>query len=96
MALRRLLILLLVGVLATLTSLAHASPPDQTWIAGLYDNADYDDIVLCITSAVGAMESRVDCDPGPVRLVVAFVPQIDERLLPSLPLSSHPSRAPPA
>ena len=37
-----------------LTSLCYASPPDQTWIGGLYDDADHDDIVLEIldTSAV--------------------------------------------
>ena len=29
-----------------LTSLCYASPPDQTWIAGIYDNADHDDVVL--------------------------------------------------
>jgi hypothetical protein len=29
-----------------LTLLCYASPPDQTWIAGLYDNADHDDVVV--------------------------------------------------
>jgi len=32
--------------MAALTPAAHASPPDQTWIAGLNDNADCDDAVL--------------------------------------------------
>jgi len=32
--------------LFALTSLCYASPPDQTWIAGLYDDADHDDVVL--------------------------------------------------
>ena len=25
--------------------MADASPPDQTWIGGVYDNADYDDVI---------------------------------------------------
>jgi len=29
-----------------LTSLCYASPPDQTWIAGFYDAADHDDVVV--------------------------------------------------
>src|SRR5437660_11502038 len=35
---------LLLGALVTLVPLAYASPPDQTWIAGLYDDADHDDV----------------------------------------------------
>jgi hypothetical protein len=42
---------LLLGVLATLVPLSHASPPDPTWIAGFYDDADFDDVVLAIVSA---------------------------------------------
>ena len=41
---------LVVLTVATLTPLAYATPPDQTWIAGLYDNADYDDVVALVTS----------------------------------------------
>ena len=36
--------------LFALTSLCYASPPDQTWIAGLYDDADHDDVVLEIAN----------------------------------------------
>jgi len=45
---------LLVGALVMLVPLAHASPPDPTWIAGLYDDADHDDVVLAITDATGS------------------------------------------
>ena len=38
--------------LVTLTSLGHASPPDPTWIAGLYDDGDHDDVVLDVTGAM--------------------------------------------
>ena len=93
---RRFLVLLVISTIIALTPLAHASPPDQTWIAGLYDNADYDDIVLSITTALGVVESCMDRESGPIRPVVAVLPQIDERprLVPEL--SSNLTRAPPA
>jgi hypothetical protein len=34
--------------LAALTPLAHASPVDPTWVAGFWDNGDFDDVVLFI------------------------------------------------
>jgi hypothetical protein len=50
---RRLVALLLVCGLITIVPLAHSSPPDPSWIAGLYDDGDHDDVVLAITSASG-------------------------------------------
>jgi len=44
--------LALVVALFTLTSLCYASPPDQTWIAGLYDDADHDDVVLEVLDTI--------------------------------------------
>ena len=38
-------------------TLAHASPPDPTWHAGLYDQADFDDVVCLLTSALDATDS---------------------------------------
>ena len=49
--LRRLVTLLLVSGLVTIVPLAHGSPPDPTWVAGLYDDGDHDYVVLTITSA---------------------------------------------
>ena len=51
--LRRLVAFLLVCGLSTIVPLAHSSPPDPTWVAGLYDDGDHDDVVLAITSASG-------------------------------------------
>jgi len=48
-----LLIVALTATLFALVPLAAASPVDPTWIAGLYDNGDHDDIVLAITDASG-------------------------------------------
>jgi hypothetical protein len=43
--------------LVTLTPLCHASPPDPTWIAGLYDDGDYDDVVLGVTGTMAVAPS---------------------------------------
>jgi hypothetical protein len=43
--------LLVLVLLAGLVPLAHASLPDPTWIGGLYDEADFDDVILAIVSA---------------------------------------------
>lgn len=46
-----LLMVLMAGLLVALSSLAYASPPDPSWIAGIYDDADLDDVVGLVTSA---------------------------------------------
>ena len=45
---------MLAVVLGALPFLAHASPPDQTWLTGLFDDADHDDVILIITGFSGA------------------------------------------
>jgi hypothetical protein len=37
--------------LLTLVPLAHASPPDPLWIAGIYDAGDFDDVVWTLIGA---------------------------------------------
>ncbi len=46
-------------VLVTLLPLANASPPDPVWIAGIYDDADFDEIVVAVISATGLVEILV-------------------------------------
>src|SRR5262245_52657759 len=53
---RWVVVLSLVAAILALTPAAYANPPDPTWIAGLYDNADFDDVVIFITEAVGAVQ----------------------------------------
>jgi hypothetical protein len=47
-------------VLLTLVAFAHASPPDGAWQPGIYDDADFDDVVDFIVSL-----SAVPADPVP-------------------------------
>jgi len=50
--------LLLVAVAwVLLRPLAAASPPDPTWIAGVYDDGDLDDIVIHIGGLVGVTDT---------------------------------------
>jgi len=69
----------LIFAIGTLTTLAYATPPDQTWIGGLYDNADHDDVVLLATS-----ESATEAD--------SFVPRFDLlRVIAAILAASTPS-----
>jgi len=87
---------LVAAAMMSLAVLAHASPPDPDWIGGFWDNGDYDDIVLLVTSGVGAADSHSADDVRPVVLVGALVSAPDESRLPARPHLSSPTRAPPA
>ena len=90
----------LVGLLVALTlglaALAQASPPDETWLAGFYDDSDSDTAVLSITSAVGALESHIVSDVGPIRTADERPIELDESAPSAAVLSPSFSRAPPA
>jgi hypothetical protein len=96
MMMRRLLLLTLAGAMLALAPAAHASPPDQTWIAGLYDNADYDDAVLAVIASMASLDRQRLHDPPYADLVIAFALTIDESLRTPPSLSSNRTRAPPA
>jgi hypothetical protein len=91
----RLLPVLLAVLVVTLTPLAHAGPPDQTWLSGLYDNGDYDDVVVLVLSTVVAIESFSLRDVGRLPAVVASPSLHDGRPSQAPRLSSAPPRAPP-
>jgi hypothetical protein len=92
----RLLPVLLAVLVLTLTPLAHAGPPDQTWLSGLYDNGDYDDAVALVLSTVVAIESFSLRDVGRLPVVIATPSPHDERPSPVPRPSSALPRAPPA
>src|SRR5437016_4630650 len=62
--LQRLVGLGLVAAVLALAPSADASPPDQTWIAGLYDNADFDEVILFITTGLGDVQPGLLCSRG--------------------------------
>src|SRR5215467_8769039 len=87
--------MLLVLLMIAPVTLAHASPPDQTWLAGVYDQTDFDDVVCLLTSALEATESTVA--PG-VALCFSLAPKLCPATVAwpvSAPVYSAPLRAPP-
>src|SRR5437899_11933093 len=69
------LALLVLVPLVWLTPLAYASPPDQTWIGGFYDDADYDDVgVLAMSLALPLGDLAPPLAAG--LLLVAVLPLI--------------------
>ena len=86
---------LLALLLIAPVTLAHASPPDQTWLAGVYDQADFDDVVGLLTSALEASGYTTAPDAGPC---LALVPKLCPATVTwsaSAPAYSAPLRAPP-
>jgi len=93
--LRGLSITLLALLIIAPVTLAHASPPDQTWLAGAYDQADFDDVVGFLTSALEATGTITAPEGGPC---LALAPKLCPATVAwpaSAPAYSAPLRAPP-
>lgn len=84
--------LVLVGALA----LAHATPPEPLWSAGVYDAADFDDLVRPLGSMVALPHDRGVSRLEPLAPAGGspFLPSPSRR--PRGHLASAASRAPPA
>ena len=86
-----------VFVLLALVPLAHASPPDPLWLAGIYDAADADDAIQAVTDGFGFQlptndgPIHVTRDPStsPIGFAVSASPA-------PRPRSSRVDRAPPS
>ena len=76
---RRCLVLVLLVCCGTLPLLARASLPDPTWLPGIYDNADYDDVIGLLTDTAAIRELQLIAT-GPARLdfwpVLAGAPSV--------------------
>jgi hypothetical protein len=82
--------------LLALRSLAFASPPDPSWIAGFWDDADYDDVVNLITSTSASPVSHPPVVPSPSIKVVSLITATDDQpVAVPAPLLLQP-RAPPS
>src|SRR5262249_49994377 len=71
----------IVVVLILLPAIAFASPPDQLWIAGIYDGADGDESVSLVYETAGV-------EATPTR-PVPLLPRSSEILVVSSPSSCH-------
>jgi hypothetical protein len=90
------LVPLLGGALLTLVAFAHASPPDETWRPGLYDEADFDDVIDLIVSLSGAVPDSSPRIFQRAPLVAAAVVSLEPSDLPPRLLRPDDTRSPPS
>src|SRR5262245_42182477 len=83
------------SLLFFLAALAHATPPDQTWIGGFYDDADYDDVVILLTSTPSPPPTAFAQYSGPHWIPVWLIRALDDHLLPPAFSPRRLSRGPP-
>jgi hypothetical protein len=89
------LIAVIVALPAILPVLAYASPPDPSWVSGIYDDGDFDNVVVLITSGTGHFAPPIPADGRPFRVLIERLPHHTEAVISTLGLfDSHP-RAPP-
>ena len=68
---RGLYVAVVLPVAVALVPLAYASPPDSMWIAGIYDAADYDDVVSMTINT--QMDQLAQSAPAALRAAVNSV-----------------------
>jgi hypothetical protein len=86
-------IFFLVALVVSVVCLAHASPPDPTWIPGIYDAGDFDDAILTVLSIDGATITT-PLAQGPTG-TWRVLPSPKVSLDPSSSFDLPPSRSPP-
>jgi hypothetical protein len=92
---RRLVALAVVGVLAGSPLLAYAGPPDPTWIPGFWDDADFDDVIVRVSSTSSVAETHALGTLEPRWVPVWTFPAADDRPAPSPVFAPHQPRGPP-
>lgn len=89
------LVFLLLACLVSVSPLAYASPPDPTWMAGIYDDDDGDDVIVSLTWAAWAIDLEQDAHLPPLLLAVRFDPPSTPRLVSLAVRRAFLGRAPP-
>jgi hypothetical protein len=83
-------------VLLTLVAFAHANPPDQTWQPGIYDDADFDDVIARIVSWSGATPEPPTGALGLLPVAAGPIAAAEPADLPPRPLRPDAPRSPPS
>ncbi|MBI1848182.1 MAG: hypothetical protein HY294_13940 [Candidatus Rokubacteria bacterium] len=91
---RRLVALIVAGLLVALTSMAYASPPDPP-MPGIWDDGDYDNVVELITDQIHGLAAVPLVEPGPLVALATFVEMAERWFVPAPAPCAAPSRAPP-
>lgn len=92
---RRLIWIAAVGALVCGRLLADADPPDPNWIAGFWDDADFDDAILRATSTSILAETGTASALWPRRPAIRILSPDPERFGSSPARAPRPSRGPP-
>jgi hypothetical protein len=82
-SLRPLPLIFLAGMVMGI-SLGYASPPDPIWIEGIYDAADYDDVVGLVTDGTGASTGQALArvvEGRPMRVLFLQPAEVPQRML---------------
>ncbi len=95
MRLRRALGLLLLVCLTSVAPLAYASPLDPTWLEGVYDDADGDDVIVSLSWAAWIVELTPPASLTPLFVAVPFAPPGATRTVSTDIRPTPPGRAPP-
>jgi hypothetical protein len=91
----RLMTVLVLFLIAASLPMAHATPVDETWIPGLYDNGDSDAAILALTSLVAV--ANIDVAPASSPLLPRTrVRATDATKARPAPCPALQNRAPPA
>lgn len=91
-----LVLLTVVSATVVLPAVAYASPPDPSWIPGIYDDGDFDNVVDMITSATGHVAPLLPAAPRPIQVSVERLPRLVEVVTSPLRSSNSDPRAPPS
>jgi hypothetical protein len=83
------------GLLLFLPALAYATPTDPTWIGGIYDDADYDDVIILVTTTPSPPPTAFVQSPDPHGTPVWLTPAGSEQLPPPATPPRRLSRGPP-
>jgi len=83
-------------VLPAQAALAHASPPDETWVPGIYDDADFDDVITLITSSSAAPPDALPCLARPGSIASSIVVSGEAGILRTRFRLPDDARGPPA
>ena len=89
------LLVVLLSALVALTSLAYASPPDPTWVSGVFDDDDNDNGVFLVTSCLATVDPFPLCCWTPFLVFGPGVAVDNSGPASSQDSSSADARAPP-
>jgi hypothetical protein len=89
------LVWLLVTLMVILLPMASAIPIDPSWIKGVYDDGDFDDVVSFLTSGTLEVPVLPAADLSPVFTSAPTEALPDQPISATPLLASHESRAPP-